>query len=76
VSAAWAGANVQLELWRPGTTQIDRPATVRTYRVAASVVSGAQQRLAFVAPAAGSYYVEVKASSPGFGAYALQLTKQ
>jgi subtilisin family serine protease len=75
VSATWAGANVQLELWRPGTTQVDRPANVRKYRAAASAGQGAQQRVAFVAPTAGSYYVEVRASAPGFGAYTLKLGK-
>jgi hypothetical protein len=76
VVATWAGANVQLELWRPGTTQVDRPATVRKYRVAASAAPGAEQRVRFAAPVAGSYYVEVRASAPGFGAYTLKLAKQ
>jgi subtilisin family serine protease len=75
VAAAWADANVQLELWRPGTTQVDWPATARKYRAAASAAPGARQRVAFVAPVAGSYYVEVRASAPGFGAYTLKLGK-
>ena len=29
VTAGWAGASVQLELWRPGTRAVDKPATVK-----------------------------------------------
>jgi subtilisin family serine protease len=75
VNATWAGASVQLELWRPGTTLVDRPTLVRKYRAAASAAAGARQHVRFTAPVAGSYYVEVRASAPGFGAYALKLTK-
>jgi hypothetical protein len=75
VDASWTGANVTLELWRPGTRKVDVPANVRKLRAAQSAKSGARQHLAFVAPAAGSYYVEVKANSPGSGPYTLKLTK-
>ena len=76
VSAKWNGANVALELWRPGTRKVDRPATVRTLRAAQAAAPGSRQRLGFVAPATGWYYVEVKATSPGSGAYALKLSKR
>jgi len=75
VTAAWAGASVQLELWRPGTRQVDRAATVRQLRAAQSAVPGNVQHVQFVAPKLGAYYVEVRALAPGFGAYALQLAK-
>ena len=75
VSASWTGANVMLELWRPGTRVVDRPATTRKFRAAQSVLPGAEQHLGFVAPVTGSYYVEVRASAPGYGAYTLKLTK-
>jgi hypothetical protein len=75
VSASWSGANVMLELWRPGTKLVDRPATTRRFRAAQSVLPGADQHLGFVAPATGSYYVEVKDTAPGFGKYTLKLTK-
>jgi len=75
VDATWAGANVLLELWRPGTRKVDVPATVRRLRAAQSASSGARQHLSFVAPVAGSYYVEVRADSPGSGAYTLKLAK-
>jgi subtilisin family serine protease len=75
LAASWTGANVQLELWRPGTKKVDVASTVRKLRAAQSLTAGARQRVAFVAPVAGSYYVEVKAASPGFGGYSLKLTK-
>jgi subtilisin family serine protease len=73
--AAWPGASVQLELWRPGTKEVDRPATVRKLRAAQSAIPGGIQHVRFVAPKLGTYYVEVRASAPGFGAYTLQLKK-
>jgi subtilisin family serine protease len=75
VAAAWPGASVQLELWRPGTKEVDRPATVRKLRAAQSAIPGGVQHVRFVAPKLGTYYVEVRASAPGFGAYTLQLKK-
>lgn len=75
VDASWAGANVSVELWRPGTRRVDVPTTVRKLRAAQSVRMGATPHLAFRAPATGWYYVEVKAASPGFGAYSLKLAK-
>jgi subtilisin family serine protease len=75
VNASWTGANVALELWRPGTRKVDEPTNVRRLRAAQSAKTGSRQHLAFVAPIAGSYFVEVKANSPGSGAYALKLAK-
>jgi subtilisin family serine protease len=75
VTAAWPGASVQLELWRPGTKEVDRAATVRKLRAAQSAIPGGVQHVRFVAPKLGTYYVEVRASAPGFGAYTLQLKK-
>lgn len=75
VTAAWAGASVQLELWRPGTPAVDKPATVKKFRAAQSASPGNVQRVHFVAPKLGTYYVEVRASAPGFGSYTLQLKK-
>jgi subtilisin family serine protease len=72
---AWSGANVKLEVWRPGTRKVDQAATVKKLRAAQSVRPGASQSVRFTAPVAGWYYVEVKAASPGSGAYSLKLTK-
>jgi subtilisin family serine protease len=74
-AATWAGASVQLELWRPGTKEVDRAATVRKLRAAQSAIPGGVQHVRFVAPKLGTYYVEVRASAPGFGVYTLQLKK-
>ena len=76
VVASWPGANVALELWRPGTRKVDVPATVKKLRAAQSSTNGSTQHVGFVAPTAGWYFVEVKASSPGFGAYTLKLAKK
>jgi subtilisin family serine protease len=73
--AAWPGASVRLELWRPATRKVDEPATTKRLRAAQSVRPGGSQLLRFTAPVAGWYYVEVNVVSPGFGAYALQLAK-
>jgi hypothetical protein len=75
VTAAWPGASVQLELWRPGTPAVDKPATVKKFRVAQSASPGNVQHVRFAAPKLGTYYVEVRASAPGFGAYTLKLKK-
>jgi hypothetical protein len=75
VAASWTGANVSMELWRPGTRRVDVPANVKKLRAAQSVRSGAAPHLAFTAPKDGWYYVEAKAASPGFGAYTLTLSK-
>lgn len=75
VTAGWPGASVQLELWRPGTPAVDKPATVKKFRAAQSASPGAVQHVRFAAPKLGTYYVEVRASAPGFGAYTLQLKK-
>ena len=75
LAAGWPGASVALELWRPGTRQVDVASTVRKLRAAQSAGAGAHQQFRFVAPASGWYYVEAKASSPGSGAYTLKLAK-
>jgi subtilisin family serine protease len=75
LAAGWSGASVALELWRPGTREVDVAANVRKLRAAQSAGAGAHQQFRFVAPKAGWYYVEAKATSPGFGEYTLKLNK-
>jgi subtilisin family serine protease len=75
LNAGWTGASVALELWRPGTRQVDVAANVRKLRAAQSAGAGAHHQLRFTAPAAGWYYVEAKTNSPSFGEYTLKLTK-
>jgi subtilisin family serine protease len=75
VNGSWAGAQVSLILWKPGTQLIDDKQAQKTLRAAQSVSPAAVQRLTFTAPARGWYYVEVKVASPGFGPYTLSLVK-
>ena len=74
LSADWPNANVNLVLWKPGTTRVDDLRT-QTKRAAQSIVPGSSQRVTFKAPGRGWYYVEVKVISPGSGPYTLTLTK-
>ena len=74
LGAAWTGARVKLELWKPGTKRVD--VSAGTLRAAQSAGEGAHQQLAFTAPARGWYYVEVKVAGPGFGPYTLTLAKK
>jgi subtilisin family serine protease len=76
VDAAWAGANITLELWRPGTRRVDVPATTKKLRAAQAAAPGASQRLSFRSPVQGWYFLEVKTSAPGYGAYTLSLAKR
>ena len=74
LNGSWAGAQVSLTLWRPGTRQVDLRAQ-KSLRAVQSALPGARQHLAFTSPARGWYYVEVKVASPGFGPYTLSLVK-
>jgi subtilisin family serine protease len=74
--SGWTDANVELSLWRPGTKKVDEPATAKRLRAAQSARPGARQRVGFVSPVAGWYFVEARVGSPGFGAYSLVLTKR
>jgi len=70
----WAGANVNLVLWKPGAHRVDDLRT-QTFRAAQSIAPGSVQNVTFRAPGRGWYYVEVKVTSPGFGPYTLTLAK-
>jgi hypothetical protein len=68
------GSNVDLVLWRPGTTRVDTLAAAR-FRIAESAHPGGNERIAYRAAAGGWYFVETKVASTGFAVYALTLTK-
>jgi subtilisin family serine protease len=70
----WAGAQVNLSLWRPRTTRIDE-VRANPLRAAQSATPGSTQKVTFTAPGRGWYFVEVKVASPGFGPYQLTLAK-
>ena len=72
-TGSWAGAQISLTLWRPGTKRVETNS--RTLQAARSLTSGAVQRVAYTAKGRGWYYVEVKDVAPGFGSYTLTLTK-
>jgi subtilisin family serine protease len=74
VNGSWAGAQVKLSLWRPGTREVDVPLQ-RRLRAAQSALPGARQRVSFTSRGRGWYYVEVKVASPGSGPYTLDLVK-
>lgn len=65
-----ATPGLQLELWQPKTVHVDRPSS-RSLLIATSATGS----LRFRTPRTGFYYLEVKASSPGYTPYTLQLVK-
>jgi hypothetical protein len=74
LTGGWSGANLSLVLWKPGTSRVNDLRT-QTKRAAQSIAPGGVQNVTFKAPGRGWYYVEVKVTSPGYGPYALKLTK-
>jgi subtilisin family serine protease len=74
VNGSWAGAQVRLTLWRPGTQAVELPRQT-DQRAAQSASPGGRQHVTFTSPTRGWYYVEVKVAAPGFGAYTLKLAK-
>jgi subtilisin family serine protease len=74
VNGSWAGAQVKLTLWRPGTRAVELP-NQAARRAAQSASPGGRQHVTFTSPARGWYYVEVKVATPGFGPYTLSLAK-
>jgi hypothetical protein len=66
----------KLVLWKPGTRRVDGLSPEEQRQRAAQSVGGASaQSVAFRAPKAGWYYVEVKATAAGAGAYTLRISK-
>jgi hypothetical protein len=76
LTASWAGANVNLVLWKPGTTHVQGTQARPQLRAAQSVAAGAVQQLTYRSKVRGWYYVEVKAAAPGSGPYTLTITKK
>ena len=68
------GSNVDLFLWKPGTTRVDTLGSTR-FRLAQSAHPGGNERIAYRAATTGWYFVEAKSASTGFAVYALTLTK-
>jgi len=66
--------DVNLVLWRPGTVGVDDLRHQRR-RVTQSAHPGPREFLAYRAPRAGVYYLQVKMSSAGAGRYRITLVK-
>ncbi len=70
-------APTSLVLWRPGTPSVTGgPKSLDPYRLARSSSASGQERLAYRAPAAGTYYLEAKIDHPSraVDAYSLSLS--
>lgn len=63
LSPSTSGA-VGLALWKPGTLHVTGTAEHASDQVATAVAVGAQKRLAYVVPASGTYYLEVRFVPP------------
>ena len=74
LTGATSSADLSLALWLPTTKFIE---DVRTYRLRARVSTkpGAREYFSYVAPATGTYFVQVRMSSPGTTAYRLRIVK-
>ena len=69
-----ARTDVNLVLWRPGTTAVD-DLRAQTRRVTQSARPGAREYLAYRAKRGGLYYLQVKIASSGGGRYRLTIVK-
>jgi serine protease len=56
--------SIGLVLWNPGTPTVQGEAAVLPDRAATAVAVGGQQRLAFLVPKTGTYYLEVEFDPP------------
>ena len=72
VAAHWANADVDLSLWKPGTTTVVHG---HKGRVAVTAAAASTQRLSYRAPSAGWYYVALRITQHGAGRYTLRLAK-
>jgi subtilisin family serine protease len=72
-----AGRNLDLVVWKPGTQHVESlSAAFSGRRATQSARPGPNERAVYRARTGGWYYVEVKITAPGFGAYSLELTKK
>ncbi len=74
------GTDTSLALWRPGTQLVDarslaQQAAIQSYRVTQSARVGPNEHFLHRARREGWYYVEVKLTTQGAGAYRLRIAK-
>jgi subtilisin family serine protease len=70
-----AGTNADLVLWKPGTQRVEDLSSQRL-RAAQSTHRGASEQIVFHAATTGWYFLEVKMTAPGSGAYGLTFAKR
>ena len=66
--------SIGLVLWNPGTPTVEGEAAVLPDRAATAVPVGGQQRLAFLVPKSGTYYLEVDFVPPAQGRISYSLS--
>jgi serine protease len=69
------GTTTNLLLWKPGTRSVN-DLRGQNLRAAESISPGSIHKLSYRVRATGWYYVEVKLTTKGFGAYTLTLTRE
>jgi subtilisin family serine protease len=69
-----AGADLSLALWLPRTRSVEGVSSVRL-RAKVSARAGPREYFSFRAPAAGSYFVQVRMSDAGITPYRLRIVK-
>jgi subtilisin family serine protease len=74
LTGADTSVDLSLAFWLPPARSVERVADFR-YRVRTSVRSGSRQYLSYRPRKAGTYYVQVRMSSPGTTRYRLTLIK-
>ena len=68
------GVDLSLALWLPGTQSVESVSSVR-FRARVSARPGARQYFGYRAAFTGTFFVQVRASSPGFSRYRLTVVK-
>jgi len=66
--------DLSLALWLPRTRSIENVSSLRS-RAKVSARGGAREYFSFRAPSTGSYFVQVRMSSPGLTRYRLRIVK-
>jgi subtilisin family serine protease len=69
-----ASQDLSLALWLPATRAIESVTSVR-FRAKISARAGAREYFSYRAPATGTYFVQVRMSSPGTTRYRLSIVK-
>ena len=71
-----AGSNLDLYLWKPGTTTVGGSAVDQRFLAAQSKVPGSLDRIRVRVQKGGWYYLVVKMTAPGSGKYTLKYRKR